>query len=113
MARGGAGGGSSTNEEPYNGKELIDSHGLNCYHYWTPYYDVAIARWTSMDLADEFHSVYVDVGGDPVNPMDPLGTESRRVVGRDAGNLILPVSGGVYPFCRFPSAPSTPRGGGR
>ena len=38
------GGGSSTNEELYNGKELTDSHGLNGYHYGARYYDVSVAR---------------------------------------------------------------------
>jgi hypothetical protein len=38
------GGGSSTNEELYNGKELTDSHGLNWYHYGARFYDVEIAR---------------------------------------------------------------------
>ena len=38
------GGGSSTNEELYNGKELTDSHGLNGYHDGARYDDVAMAR---------------------------------------------------------------------
>jgi hypothetical protein len=36
------GGGSSTNEKLYNGKELTDAHGLSWYHYGARYYDV---RW--------------------------------------------------------------------
>ena len=40
----GLGGGSSTNEELYNGKELTDSHGLNGYHDGARYDDVAMAR---------------------------------------------------------------------
>jgi len=71
------GGGSSTNEELYNGKELTESHGLNWYHYGARYYDVAVARWTTMDPADEFHSPYVYVGGDPVNLVDPDGRASQ------------------------------------
>ena len=68
--------GPSTNEELYNGKELTDAHGLDWYHYGARYYDVAVARWTSMDPADEFHSPYVYVGGDPVNLVDPDGRQS-------------------------------------
>jgi RHS repeat-associated protein len=71
------GGGSSTNEELYNGKELTDSHGLNWYHYGARYYDLSVARWTTMDPADEFHSPYVYVGGDPVNFVDPDGMTSQ------------------------------------
>jgi RHS repeat-associated protein len=74
------GGGSSTNEELYNGKELTDSHGLGWYHYGARYYDVAVARWTSMDPADEFHSPYVYVGGDPVNLVDPDGMASCDII---------------------------------
>jgi RHS repeat-associated protein len=74
------GGGSSTNEELYNGKELTESHGLNWYHYGARYYDVAIARWTTMDPADEFHSPYVYVGGDPVNLVDPDGRQAYPIV---------------------------------
>ena len=40
----GLGGGSSTNEELYNGKELTDAHRLNGYHNGARYDDVAIAR---------------------------------------------------------------------
>jgi RHS repeat-associated protein len=70
------GGGSSTNEELYNGKELTDAHGLGWYHYGARYYDVAIARWTTMDPADQFHSPYTYVGGDPVNLIDPDGRQA-------------------------------------
>ncbi len=38
------GGGSSTNEELYNAKELTDAHRLNGYHDGAHYDDVAIAR---------------------------------------------------------------------
>ena len=72
------GGGSSTNEELYNGKELTDAHGLNWYHYGARYYDVSVARWTSMDPADEFHSPYTYVGGDPVNLVDPDGRQVKN-----------------------------------
>ena len=38
------GGGSSTNEELYNGKELTDAHRLNGYHDGARNDDVAMAR---------------------------------------------------------------------
>jgi RHS repeat-associated protein len=69
--------GPSTNEELYNGKEVTDAHGLNGYHEGARFYDVEIARWTTMDPADEFHSPYVYVGGDPVNLVDPDGRASE------------------------------------
>ncbi len=69
--------GPSTNEELYNGKELTDAHGLNWYHYGARFYNVEIARWTTMDPADEFHTPYTYVGGDPVNLVDPDGMASR------------------------------------
>jgi RHS repeat-associated protein len=74
------GGGSSTNEDLYNGEELTASHGLNWYHYGARYYDVAIARWTTMDPADEFHSPYVYVGGDPMNLVHPDRRASCDIV---------------------------------
>lgn len=67
----------STNEDLYNGKELTSEHGLDWYHYGARFYDVARAQWTTMDPADEFHSPYVYVGGDPVNLVDPDGRASQ------------------------------------
>jgi len=34
-------------------------------------YDLAIARWTSMDLADGFHKPRAHVRRDPANLVDP------------------------------------------
>jgi len=65
-----------TNETLYHGKELTDAHGLDWYHYGARFYDVARAQWTTMDPADEFHTPYTYVGGDPVNLTDPDGRAS-------------------------------------
>jgi len=54
--------GPSTNEELYNGKKVTDAHGLNGYHDGARFDDVEIARWTTVDPVDEFHSPYVYVG---------------------------------------------------
>jgi RHS repeat-associated protein len=70
-------GASSRNEHLYNGKELVDELSLNWYHYGARYYDVALARWTQMDPADQFHSPYSYVGGDPVNLVDPDGRQAE------------------------------------
>jgi RHS repeat-associated protein len=86
------GGGSSTNDDLYNGKELTESHGLNCYHYGARYYDVAIARWTTMDPADEFHSPYVYVGGDPVNLVDPDGRQAAVANASWLFNYLEPIT---------------------
>lgn len=67
---------TSQNEHLYNGKELAEELGLNWYHYGARYYDVALARWAEMDPADEFHSPYTYVGGDPVNRIDPDGRQA-------------------------------------
>ena len=68
--------GGQENKALYNGKELEDDHDLGWYHYGVRYYDVRLARWHAMDPADEFHSPYVYVGGDPVNFVDPDGAIS-------------------------------------
>jgi len=69
-------GDASDNEDLYHGKELTGAHGLDWYHYGARFYDVARAQWTTMDPADEFHSPYVYVGGDPVNLLDPDGRQT-------------------------------------
>ena len=71
--------GGQENKALYNGKELEDDHDLAWYHYGVRYYDVRLARWHAMDPADEFHSPYMYVGGDPVNLVDPDGAQSARV----------------------------------
>lgn len=63
------------NKFKYNGKELEDEHGLNWYHYGVRYYDPQLGRWHTMDPADEFQSHYCYVGDDPVNLIDPDGTQ--------------------------------------
>jgi RHS repeat-associated protein len=49
------------------------------YHYGARYYDPGIARWTQQDPIQEYDDLsqanrYVYAGGDPVNEIDPLGT---------------------------------------
>ncbi|PEN15008.1 hypothetical protein CRI94_01595 [Longibacter salinarum] len=50
---------------------------MNGYRYGARYYDVALARWAEMDPADEFHTPYTYVGGDPVNLVNPDGNASE------------------------------------
>ncbi len=66
----------SNNKYLYNGKELEDDHGLNWYHYGARYYDPQLGRWHAVDPADEFNSPYTYVGNNPVNLVDPDGTQS-------------------------------------
>ena len=74
--------GGQENKALYNGKELEDDHDLGWYHYGVRYYDVRLAKWHAMDPADEFHSPYVYVGGDPVNLVDPDGAQAWRASNR-------------------------------
>ena len=72
-------GATSRNEYLYNGKEVVDELGLGWYHYGVRYYDTVLARWVEMDPADQFHSPYSYVGGDPVNLIDPYGRQAFEV----------------------------------
>ena len=44
------------------------------------FYDPQIARWTTVDPADEFHSPYVYVGNNPIGAIDPDGRETIVVI---------------------------------
>lgn len=59
-----------------NGKELTDDFGLNWYEYGWRMYDPQLGQWHSVDPMDEFHSPYCYVGNNPVNFVDPDGTDS-------------------------------------
>jgi RHS repeat-associated protein len=66
------------NKYLYNGKELVDNHGLQWYHYGVRYYDPQLARWIEMDPADEFQSPYSYVGNNPVKLVDPDGAQATN-----------------------------------
>ena len=59
----------------YNGKEFEDEFGLDLYHYGVRYYDPQLGKWLQIDPADEFYSPYVYCHNDPVNFVDPDGSE--------------------------------------
>jgi RHS repeat-associated protein len=62
------------NKYLYNGKELVEDHNLNWYHYGARYYDPQLGRWHVVDPADEFHSPYCYVGNMPTIATDPDGS---------------------------------------
>jgi len=64
------------NDDLYNGKEIVDAHGLDWYHYGMRYYDPILGRWMTTDPAGEYFSPYSYVGGDPINLVDPDGASS-------------------------------------
>ena len=73
---------------------------LFCFRY----YDPQIARWTSVDPADEFYSPYVYCGNNPTNFVDPDGCETKIYVHKGAhwyGHSALNVNGVVYTYGRY------------
>lgn len=48
---------------------IFSLNGLFAFRY----YDPQIARWTTVDPADEFHSPYIYCHNDPINFVDPDG----------------------------------------
>ncbi|MCB0753140.1 MAG: RHS repeat-associated core domain-containing protein, partial [Ignavibacteriae bacterium] len=69
------------NKYLYNNKEYFSDNDLNWYHYGARFYDPQIARWHTMDPADEFNSPYSYVGNDPVNLVDPDGAQAYKPIG--------------------------------
>lgn len=60
----------------YNGKELVDKHGLNLYDYAARHMEPAIGRFTTVDPhAEKYYSwsPYAYVGNNPINAIDPDG----------------------------------------
>ncbi|MCK6543626.1 RHS repeat-associated core domain-containing protein [bacterium] len=78
------------NKFTYNGKELENDLGLGWYDYQARYYDPQLGRWHAIDPAGEFISPYAYVGNDPVNLVDPDGTESE---GGNNGVALIIVGG--------------------
>jgi RHS repeat-associated protein len=65
-------------EHLYNGKELQDELGVDCYDYEARMYDMALGRWHIEDPAAETyssHSPYVYVLNNPMSYVDPEGLE--------------------------------------
>ena len=75
---------SSGNVQPYkyNGKELDTKKGLNWYDYGARFYDAAVGRFTTVDPSAENYypvSPYAYCGSNPVNRVDPTGTDWYRI----------------------------------
>ncbi len=71
--------GSPETKFTYNGKELEDDFNLNWYHYGARYYDPQLGRWLQVDPADEFHSPYVYCANNPINCVDPDGSQTYSI----------------------------------
>lgn len=67
------------NKHLYNGKELEDDFNLNWYYYGARYYDPQLGRWLQVDPANEFHSAYVYCHNNPVNFVEPDGTQFYKI----------------------------------
>ena len=71
---------SSSSVQPYkyNGKEYDNKKGLNWYDYGARHYDAALGIFTTVDPSAENYyptSPYAYCGGDPINRIDPTGTD--------------------------------------
>jgi RHS repeat-associated protein len=75
------------NKYLYNGKELVNKYDLNWYHYGARYYDPQLARWHTMDPADQFQSPYEYVGNDPATVVDPDGAQATNAKGESLPSL--------------------------
>ena len=74
---------STGNVQPYkyNGKELDTEKGLDWYDYGARMYDPALGRFTTIDPSSENYystSLFAYCGADPVNRIDPTGTDWYR-----------------------------------
>ena len=66
----------------YNGKEFVETHGLNEYDSQARRYYATIMRTTTMDpMAEKYYhlSPYSWCGNNPVNAIDPTGMDSVYV----------------------------------
>jgi len=81
----------------YNGKELIDEHGLNWYNYGFRHLDPQLGRWHSADPMREYFTPYSYCGSDPVNNVDPDGRKGEGWVqfGCFVGCTAIVMIGGV------------------
>jgi RHS repeat-associated protein len=83
--------GDSPTTQPYkyNGKELVETHGLNAYDSQARWYYPDIMRTTTMDpLAEKYYSVspYAYCSNNPINRIDPDGRADFWLNGRVIGN---------------------------
>ena len=74
----------------YNGKELDRMHGLDWYDYEARMMDAALGRWHVMDMhAENYYSTssYAYCVNNPMNYIDPLGTDTISVNNIDSENF--------------------------
>jgi RHS repeat-associated protein len=56
-------------------KEFDNESGMGLYYFGARYYDPEVGSFTSVDPADVFWNTYSYCGADPINIIDPDGTE--------------------------------------
>jgi RHS repeat-associated protein len=74
---------SRDNKYQFNGKELHDDFGFNCYAYGARYYDPVLARFTGVDpIADQFPFVttFNYAENEPIANIDLHGLQKHRGV---------------------------------